>query len=235
MQATVQRNVQQFKLVIFDLDGTLYKLPGGSFRNSGIDAELDGNVDRFLSGKLEISLEEARSLRLMLRSEYGKDLGRGFEEKLGIERDEYFSTCWNIEPRRYIDHNPLLIVGLGEINTPMALLSNAPQVWGEKVIELLKVRGFFRLLKYGDGEVKKPNERAYLDVTEQMKVDPSEAIMVEDDLRFMRKAKELGMTTIFIGETDDPAADYIVPDIHDAMKLLVELTNPNAPLENATD
>ena len=41
------------KLIIFDLDGTLYKLDGGSFLNSKLNKKILKNVVKYIQKKLK--------------------------------------------------------------------------------------------------------------------------------------------------------------------------------------
>ena len=48
------------KLLIFDLDGTLYELEGGSYNNSLLKKTVLANAKKYLINKLEIEESEAQ-------------------------------------------------------------------------------------------------------------------------------------------------------------------------------
>jgi putative hydrolase of the HAD superfamily len=63
---------------------------------------------------------------------------------------------------------------------------------------------------------RKPQPRAYQRICEMLGVRPTECLLVEDNVRNLRPAKDLGMTTVLVGSDGTEASiDYAIARIED--------------------
>src|SRR3989338_8825058 len=65
-----------------------------------------------------------------------------------------------------------------------------------------------------------PYRRAYLQVTDSLGVMPEKTVIVEDEPKYLKPAKELGMTTVLVGSETAPWIDYYIPNIYEIQKII---------------
>jgi len=114
------------KLIIFDLDGTLYKFKNGSFINSGLQKKVLKNALSYIQKKLKQSKSQAKNTLKIIQEEYGEDISIALEEKYGCSRQDYFNEVWNISAKGIIigDKNiKNILLELAKENTLLHLLS----------------------------------------------------------------------------------------------------------------
>lgn len=207
-----------YELIIFDMDGTLYGFEGSGKNDSFYATKFYDEVKErgigFLSEKLHISKEEAGKVRNAVFQKYKGEVSIGLEKEYGIARAEYFGNAWGIDAGKYMERNPELKEMLSELKLKKAILTVAPDVWVRNVLAQLGIADLFDGVWAGDGDIRKPAKEAYLQVTRAMEVEPSKAIMVEDEPKFLKPAKELGMTTVLVGNVKEDYVDYNVDSIY---------------------
>src|SRR3989344_4020546 len=180
-----------YELIIFDMDGTLYK-----FDSSGRDDAI------FESG-------------------FYKEIERiGLEKEYSLARGGYFGFVWNVDPSKYINVDKGLRELMRSIPYRRALLTTAPEVWARNVLRQLNIEYQFDGLWFGDGDVRKPDRRAYLQVTDSLGVMPEKTVIVKDEPKYLKPAKELGMTTVLVGSETAPWIDYYIPNIYEIQKII---------------
>lgn len=221
---------KSYKLAIFDVDWTLYgPIPAGikSFDDTSIGQEIIGKAVDFIKTRLSVPKEEAKKIRetVFKKEKYVENIGRGLEEEFGIPRDEYFSYAWDIDPAKHqIEPDPELKQVLDTIPYNKAALSASPPIWIDCVLARLGIKDSFDYTQYGDIDIRKPSKEAYLQVTNHFNVKPEDAVMFEDNLKYLKIAKELGMTTVLIDPEMKPESkpsyvDYCVPNIREIRNL----------------
>ncbi len=217
-------NIMPYKLVIFDVDGTLYKFEDRitSFLDTPMYKKIKKNAASFLSSKKKIDLEEAKKIIEDIYLRYKTDISIGLEKEFGIPKKEYFNNVWNIDASKYIKYNPKLRETINSLDCKKAVLSNAPPVWINSILSQLKIQDLFDKKWTGDGKIRKPSREAYLTVCEYFESEPSECIMIDDDQGYLEAAKKLGMTTVFISPNSDTIigkADYSIKEISEIKEI----------------
>jgi putative hydrolase of the HAD superfamily len=192
------------RVVLFDLDNTLYP------PECGLLAHLDDRINDFVAGRLRLSIEEARALRRRYVHEYGTTL-HGLKAEEGVPPEEYLAAVHDaVELERFLTRDEELLAALAAIEIDKVVFTNAPRDYARRVMECLGLDAHFRViidLEFHDYNGK-PFREAYERVTTHLEVHPEECVLVEDTLRNLRVAKEVGMTTILVGPLEEQL-DYV--------------------------
>lgn len=217
------------------MDGTLYKFKGSGNNNAlfktAFYEEVTQNVVQFLASQLSCSVESAQKIREDIFVKYNGDISIGLEKDFGIERNVFFENTWNIDASKYFSADLVLQNMLLGVDAKKAVLTNAPKVWAKNALARLGIIDQFEKIYSGEGEIRKPQKEAYLQVCDAFEVKPNEVMMVEDELQYLKPAKELGMTTVFVsltnysnkffdGFSNESYVDYAITKIYDLEKII---------------
>lgn len=213
------------KGLILDMDGSLYGFDKGTcltFEESGLYREICRNVEDFFVRRFALSPEDAAEMYQDMKLRFSGEVSLGLERERNIPRSEYFAATWDMDPSKFIEANDALVTALGSAGTKLALLSAAPQVWVNKVIDFLGVRGFFEPNIFtGEPDIRKPNPEAFLQVAAAWDIDPAELVSIGDqELTDILPAKQVGMRTVRIGRDQDSSADFVANDMVSALDIL---------------
>ena len=213
-----------FELIIFDMDGTLY-----SFQDSGQDdaifktrfyEEVRRRGMAFIEDALKVKNKEARKIWDDVYNSYDGNLSIGLEEVHGIDRTEYFDKVWNIDASKFIDKDSKLKDLIASITIKKAILTMAPKSWTRNVLYQLGIEDLFDGIWFGEGDIRKPDLEAYLQVVNYFCVSPKKTMIIEDEPKYLKPAKSLGMTTVLVGPTKEPYIDHNIEGIYDLGRLL---------------
>jgi putative hydrolase of the HAD superfamily len=143
----------------------------------------------------------------------------------GIEPEEYLKFVHNLNTKNFLKRNEELINVLNEIKQKKIIFTNSPKEHVLSVIKTLGIEGFFsgiydiRFLEFNN----KPQKEGYIKVIKHAGINPKESMMVDDYDHNLKPAKELGMTTVLVGNGNDtkyPYVDYYINKITDIEKIL---------------
>jgi len=209
------------RIVLFDLDNTLYP------PECGLLEHLDDRINEFVSRFLKVPLAEAWAVRARYIREYGTTL-HGLQAEHGLAPAEYLSAVHDAVPvERFLTRDEELLAALASIEIDKVIFTNAPREYARRVIECLGLDAHFRMvidLEF-HGYTGKPFREAYERVIDHLQVRAEECVLVEDTLRNLVVAKELGMTTVLVGGfLDRPeCVDYLVSHPAQVAALLAEM------------
>lgn len=193
------------KLIIFDLDGTLYQLPDGLYAKSPLQRRVLANARNYIAARLSKSKTEARSILAGVQRKYGEQISIGLEKEYGLNRYDYFNTVWNISARGIVKKNQDLRNILLELQKSyrLALVSDAPRVWIENVLAALSVSDIFHdNIFSGEGNHRKGLGNALSAVIKKYKIRPADCVVVGDQEETdILPAKQLGARTVFVHPT----------------------------------
>lgn len=206
------------------MDGTLYKPKGGSFRNSGLLPLVFKNAAKYIADLKKISLEEGQKELNKIFKKYNEEISIAIEEEYGGNRYDYFNTVWDIPAKDFIEPNE----GLKEIleklkeNYLLVVVSDAPTIWTTNVLKELGVYELFEdNIFTGEGDDRKIFGNGFQRVLDKLGVKAEDAVSIGDQEHTdILPAKNLGMTTIFIGSDVCASADYSINDISEVIKIL---------------
>lgn len=215
-------------ILIFDMDGTLYKFKGGSFRNSNLKKRVLKNARLFISAKLNKNKAEAKQLLEQIQKDYGEDISIALEEKFDIDRRDYFSSVWNIPAKNYIKKGSATEKALLEDASKrfiLVLLSDAPRIWVDNVLEEIGVKDIFDdNIFSGEGDERKGFKNAFDRVFKKFKTGPKNCIIFGDQENVdILPAVEIGMKTVFVNDKEKSnRATYNVKSIAELPALLAD-------------
>lgn len=205
--------------VLFDLDDTLYPA------SSGMMLQVDNRITEFVHRLLGGSYEEAREIRHNLFVEFGTTLN-GLMNNYHVDVDEYLSFVHDVTFDELVQPDHKLQGMLRDLKAQKIVFTNAPIEYAERIIKRLgiepQISDIFDLRR--SNLVPKPRIEPYELVLNTLKQPASNMAFVEDTLKNLVPAHQLGMTTFLISpDTVSPAAQYVVPDVYTAIEHMYQL------------
>ncbi len=204
------------KAVIFDMDGVLvdtepivYRMMKDYFRPHGFEMEYDEFQEY-------IGLPGRETFRRIVErhglAEEPSALGKAFTEHYV----RAFPTAEGYEPIPGVRE---LIEALHEMNVPMGVASSSPQGVIEMTVERLGLKPYFRTMVSAQSvKAPKPAPDVYLRAAEELRLDPSECVAVEDTAVGIRAANDAGLVSVAFrnpssGNQDFGTADAVIDDM----------------------
>ncbi|MCD8507552.1 HAD family hydrolase [Candidatus Woesebacteria bacterium] len=211
--------------IIFDMDGTLYAFDDNeesAFASSQFGQCIRANILSFLQKQCALSANDAEKKYLELQKQYAGHISLACEKELGVSRNEYFAATWNVPAERFLQYNDSLAQLLSGLSVRAGLLTAAPQVWTEKVLDFLQIRSLFgEAIFTGESDLRKPNPAAFLQLAQYWNLEPKAILAIGDQEQSdILPAKEIGMKTLRIAKHAQTQADFIAPDIVSALNVL---------------
>ncbi len=212
--------------IIFDLDGTLYKMRGGSYSQSPLKRYVLRNAVSYIANRLVKTKAEATSILQKILKKYNEEISLGIEKELGLNRDDYFQTVWNIPAHLVVYKERNLrrnLLGLKK-DYRLIIVSDAPFVWTKNVLVELGVYDIFRNNIFsGESNNRKGLQTAFPYLIKFLKLKPRECVSVGDQEHSdIIPAKKLGLKTIFVSQSKkSDVANFSVKSISELVSLLL--------------
>ncbi len=209
------------KTILFDVDGTLYNF-GQDFNKSSLKKKVKKNAVRLLNNKLDLTLEQAKDKIIEIEKECGEDYSLAFE-KLGISREEYFNSTWNLNVA--LNKDPILREILLALKNKyfLYIVSDAPFIWVNNVLKKLDVKDCFDSIYTGESDLRKNNGKIFEEILKSKNV--SDVICVGDkESSDVNKPKSYGIKSIKIGKKSEKA-DFSIKTIYNLPIALQSLEN----------
>jgi putative hydrolase of the HAD superfamily len=217
---------QTVKCILFDLDETLYP------SQSGLMVEIGRLMSQYMGERLGIPPTEVPTLREHYYHVYGTTM-RGLQIHHGIDPEDYLAYVHNIPLEDYISPNNELDRVLARIEIEKVVFTNASTEHARRVLRILGIeRHFSRVIDVRDlGYVSKPDPEAYRRVLKILGVEGNECLIVDDKVRNLTPAKELGMITVLVGN-DEPTpgqnqpkdVDFVIGEVAEIGNVVRHLT-----------
>jgi FMN phosphatase YigB (HAD superfamily) len=168
--------------IIFDIDGTLYKLkPTGVFKGSYFQREILSNVRKYLDKTGNAHLHG--TLSKFVRSGYS--LTQFFFQNSLPEAD--YMACWDINPSGIVEYdeniNELLTYIKSE-NCELFLVSRAPSVWVRNVIRYSNIDADYFTKIFAREDIPSTKDSALKDIKQILHsrgMSAEHAFMVGDE------------------------------------------------------
>lgn len=194
-------------VLIFDLDNTLYS------RECDLFSLIDRRINLYMSDVLGIPGESVDGLRRRYWMDYGVTLG-GLIRHHGVDPEDYLDYVHNVDIAARLGQNPELLQALAASPLRKVVFTNASSEYARRVLACLGVEACFdgifdiRVASF----LPKPYPEPYCKVLERLGVAGERCVMVEDTLKNLRTAKELGMGTVWVGPEGEtpPFVDHRV-------------------------
>ncbi|MEM7730215.1 MAG: pyrimidine 5'-nucleotidase [Pseudomonadota bacterium] len=182
---------------IFDLDNTLYRADVSFF------ADIGEKMTRFISRYLAMQPEAARLLQEEYFNDYGATLS-GMMDIHGMDPAEFLDYVHDVD-LSVLDPNPALRAAIQNLPGRKLIFTNGSRGHIRNVATHL---GLMDLFEGGfaieDAHyVPKPKRAAYETFNAVFDIDPAASIFFEDTVRNLEVPKQMGMTTVLVGEEPD--------------------------------
>ncbi len=198
------------KVIIFDLDGTLYK-------NPEIRKQFAAAAYHTLSKYKNIGVADAQKLiedkRETLKVQYGSPVPYTLTLKsFGISIEDWHTeNVVYFDPRDYLTKDEKLKKSLNELKQHyrLAILTNNNRIQTERILEALDLKDVFdKIFTYNSFKLLKPNPEFLERAVEDMNVEPEACLFVGDRFNIdLSPAKKLNM---HIYEVSGPEDVYVL-------------------------
>lgn len=199
----------RIEYVLFDLDETMYS------KENGLMELVSQRISDYMSERMGIDPETVSKLRREYYERYGTT-GRGLFLHHDLDEEDYFTFVHDLPVEDFLKPDERLDRMLRDLSAGKSIFTNATAEHARRVLRALGIeRHFDRIIGIRDLEcIPKPDIRAYQKVLKLLSARPEECVLVEDRVRNLIPGKELGMTTVLIGnQRVAEGADFIVEDV----------------------
>lgn len=181
------------RYILFDLDETLYPA------TSGLMPAVGDRMRLYLEQRYNLDPEHAHELQKRYWLQYGTTL-RGLMLEHEIDPQEYLQFVHDVEVAQFISPDDRLRQTLAEIPHERVIVTNADAPHAERVLARLGVADqFTRIFDIVFMEFEcKPARGAYERVLEALGARGDECVLIEDSVRNLPGARELGIRTILL-------------------------------------
>ncbi|MBK19144.1 MAG: pyrimidine 5'-nucleotidase [Rhodospirillaceae bacterium] len=199
---------------IFDLDNTLYPV------TKRLLAHIDEHMGGFVAKYLGITREEAHQVQKSYFRKYGLTL-RGLMIHDGLDPAQYFEEMTPMDLNE-VDPNPALGTEIANLKGRKIIYTNASAHHAKLVLDRM---GFepdvFEVIFdiQAANYIPKPAIESYQVLCDIYSIDPGRAVMIDDIVRNLEPAAELGMKTVWKKSNADWAQDI---EIESYIDLVVE-------------
>jgi len=200
---------------IFDLDNTLYPPEIRLFD------QIEAKMEHYITRELGLDSAAANDLRADFWHNHGTTLA-GLMSVYNIDPDPFLTEVHDIDITA-IPRDPVLADAISALPGQRLIYTNGSRWHGENISTARGVRPAFHAV-YGiedAGYVPKPHRDAFEAIVAKADIDPTRAVMIEDDPRNLKIPAEMGMTTILVGPPHD--APHIQHQTEDLAGLLSRL------------
>jgi putative hydrolase of the HAD superfamily len=196
------------RYIFFDLDNTLYS------RECGLFDLIKERIEGYLRNRLGLTQEEAVALRRKYIREYGFTLV-GLMKHHGIDPQDYLVFVHKVNVEGVLGEDTRLARMMSRIPVEKVIVTNATQQHAQRVIRSLGVEPCFAhifdiaFMEY----IPKPHPSSFHKVMQYLGVTGEECLILDDHPPTLATARELGMTTVYVGEAEQIEADYQIGEI----------------------
>lgn len=215
---------KKIKVILIDMDGTLYPIQEESFLLSPVHNEIQRRSIEFISKSLNINPEKSRKIFIEIKKDYPKLYSVGLKERYGINRKKYLDYSWNINPRDFVKLPKGIKNLLSELckKYSLYLVSDAPEVWINNLLRNFDIENLFTGKFSGTDLNREKKEGLFIHVLKTLNLSPNNVIMIGDEKDTdMIPAKNSGISTIFLGSEKEFKADYNIRSIFDLKNILL--------------
>jgi len=213
--------------ILFDLDNTLYPKSLGIFEM----------VIERIRNYMEVCMGFEKTLARELRQEYIRKYGstlRGLMIHHNLNPEEYLEYVHDVGVEEKLSPNPALTELLESIPLAKAIFTSGHLPHAQKVLRCLNVEQYFPQIFdiIFTNYIPKPNPEPYRQILGHLGIKGEHCMMIEDLPANLRPAKDLGMTTVLVGQGTggmNGFLDYEIEDILELGGLLKKIGKSNLP------
>ena len=190
---------RSIKYWIFDLDNTLYS------GDTKVFDQVDKKMSKYISGKLNVSIEEAKKIQKNYFYEYNTTLN-GMIKNHKIDPEEFLEFVHDIDID-FLQKDPNLAKEIEKLEGKKIIFTNGSRKHAINITKRIGIDQYFDDIFdiVNANFIPKPAIEPYKKLVEKHKIDPKLCVLVEDIARNLKPAYEMGMKTIWI-ENNEPWA-----------------------------
>jgi putative hydrolase of the HAD superfamily len=186
---------------IFDLDNCLYPA------NSRLFELIDERITAYIQRLLDVDAIEARRVQKMHFHGSGTTLA-GLMKHHDVDPHHFMGDVHDI-PLDRVARDDRLVNALTRLPGRKFIHTNGNADYAWKVLDRLGVAATIDHLHdvFAADLTPKPEAHGYRKLLDQFGIDPAAALMVEDMVRNLAPAKQLGMTTVWVDNGSERGSD----------------------------
>ncbi|MBX7148633.1 HAD family hydrolase [bacterium] len=207
-----------YKLLIFDLDGTLL--------DSKMDIANSTNYVRNQLGKESLSPD-------LIQQYVGAGVNELLEQAFSTQDPEIISKAAKMFRTHYLEHcmdesmwYPGVVEALEKLKTThiLTVCTNKPKPYADKVLKVLNGGNYFKAVVAGrDGFENKPDPAGTLSLLKRFNVKPQDTLFVGDSMVDLETAQKAGIDMAFLswgfGHDSNKQARYALNDFAGLLKI----------------
>mgnify|MGYP001383761302 FL=1 len=194
--------LKKIKYWLFDLDNTLYS------GDTKVFDQVDKKMSKFISDKLNVSIEEAKKIQKNYFHEYNTTLN-GMIKNHEIDANEFLEFVHDVD-LNFLEKNEPLEKEITKLNGKKIIFTNGSKAHASNVTKRIGIEklfdGVFDIVE--SDFIPKPSIEPYKKIIEKYKIEPQYSIFIEDIARNLKPAHELGMKTVWIKNNEPWAAEF---------------------------
>jgi len=196
------KELTKIKYWLFDLDNTLY---AGTTK---VFDQVDKKMSKFISEKLNVSIEEAKKIQKDYFHEYNTTLN-GMIKNHEIDANEFLEFVHDVN-LDFLKKDKFLENEIMKLNGKKIIFTNGSRAHAENVTKRIGIDKLFDgIFDIVDSDfIPKPSKESYEKIIENYKIEPQYCIFFEDIARNLKPAHELGMKTVWIKNNEPWAAKF---------------------------
>lgn len=178
---------------VFDLDDTLHNASAHIF------PVMNQAMTQYIQDFLNLEESDACALRQHYWKIYGATL-KGLMRHHGVNPHHFLSETHAFLEDHMVQETKRLRHLLQKLPGRKCVFTNAPKHYAVRVLEVLGIQDCFELVFSVESSKfhAKPNVRGFQVLLKNLRVNPSDCVMLEDSLPALRTAKRLGMRTVWV-------------------------------------
>ena len=195
------QKINQAETYLFDLDDTLY------CPSLGILKQVESRMHLFISNALSLPLPEATLLSNQYYKTYGGTV-KGLVKHHNINRDDFIHYCHDIDMTA-LKVQPDIINHINQLSGRKIIYTNSPKHYATKILTELKLLDSFEtIFSLEDANYElKPHNSSYQQLCQKHAVDGHKTVFFDDQLRNLKPATALGMTTVWLSGSEQVVHD----------------------------
>ena len=196
------KELSKIKFWLFDLDNTLYS------GDTKVFDQVDKKMSKFISEKLNVSLEEAKKIQKNYFHEYNTTLN-GMIKNHDIDANEFLEFVHDVD-LEFLKKDEPLKKEIEKLKGKKIIFTNGSKAHAANVTSRIGIKELFDgVFDIVDSDFyPKPSLKPYKKIIENYKIEPEYCIFFEDIARNLKPAHELGMKTVWIENNEPWAAKY---------------------------
>ena len=196
------RDLSKIKFWLFDLDNTLYS------GDTKVFDQVDKKMSKFISEKLNVSLEEAKKIQKNYFHEYNTTLN-GMIKNHDINANEFLEFVHDVD-LEFLKKDEPLKTEIEKLKGKKIIVTNGSKAHASNVTSRIGIEQLFDgVFDIVDSDFyPKPSIEPYKKIIENYKIEPEYCIFFEDIARNLKPAYELGMKTVWIENNEPWAAKF---------------------------